>query len=160
MPSAPDTERERLPLEKQSWWQRAGWRPRDVVGYLIIGGIGLVVIWNLGRNIWQNYQMKQNIAAAQTELQKLEKEKERLQSLLVYYNSRSFQEIELRRHLLLKRPDETVVALRPGELKAALTPPTEESLEEAGPPKPNWQIWWEFYFGSAPPAIVLDKPEV
>ena len=87
-------------------------------------------------------------------------EKERLQSLLVYYNSKSFQEIELRRHFLLKKPDETVVALRSNQPLAGVATPEElSSKEKEAPPVSGWRLWWQFYFGSTAPIFQVSSTD-
>lgn len=151
-------DREKMPLERQKWWQRAGVRPRDFLSWLVLAATCLVVIWSLSSSVWRNYQIRQEISQAQTELDRLKLEKERMQSLLVYYNSRSFQEIQLRQHFLLKKADETVVALRTGQPQEGVStpeemaPPTPET-----PPPTGWRLWWQFYFGSTPPLYQFTK---
>ena len=160
MDSPSSTDRERLPLEKQRWWQRAGVKPRDFFSWLILAGACFVVIWSLASSVWRNYQIREDIATANTNLTKLTLERDRLKSLLVYYNSRSFQEIELRRHFLLKRPDETVVALRSNQPLSGVATPEELSPKTIdAPPATGWRLWWQFYFGSEAPVFTVTKAD-
>lgn len=156
MDSSSSIDRERLPLEKQRWWQRAGVKPRDFFTWLILAGACFVVIWSLASSVWRNYQIREDITTANNNLSQLQLERDRLKSLLVYYNSKSFQEIELRRHFLLKRPDETVIALRSSQPLAGVATPEELSPKTIdAPPAEGWRLWWQFYFGSAPPVFTV-----
>lgn len=142
-----------MPLEKQKWWQRAGVKPRDLLSWLILGGVALLVIWSLASSIWRSYEIRQDIATAESNLSDLKLERDRLKSLLVYYQSKSFQEIELRRHFLLKKADETVVALRSNEPIAGVATNEELNPTESEPEPTGWRLWWQFYFGTAAPVF-------
>lgn len=144
-----------MPLEKQKWWQRAGVKPRDLFSWIILGAIALLVIWSLASSIWRSYQIRQDIASAKTNLDSLNLERDRLKSLLVYYQSKSFQEIELRRHFLLKKPDETVVALRSDEPIAGVATQEELNPQTETPAATGWRLWWQFYFGTTAPIFKI-----
>lgn len=136
-------EKEQLPLTSQPWWKRLQLRSRDVINYLFLIALAIYVVYSVVINIYQNYQTKQEIAAAQAEIEQLKLEREKLKSLLAYYDTASYQEIELRRRLLLKKPGEAVVALRGAE---PLSQPEQPSTSETETQPPPLQ-WYDFYFG-------------
>ena len=142
--SAPPEEQEQISLEQQSWWQRLRVQSKDIATFGALAIVGIYLLYSVSSSVYQNYQSKKEIGAIRTNITTLELEKERLQSLLVYYNTKSYQEIELRRRLLLKKPGETVVALRGDH------PLTESQAEndQKKPAEPAWQQWYDYYFSS------------
>ncbi len=87
------------------------------------------VLLNLGRAIRTNYhtnkqihELKQQIALSITQTIFLKNE-------LVYYKSRSYQELEAKRRLGLKRPRETVV-LVPSNTDPAISQPISNPVRE------------------------------
>lgn len=141
-PSTNLDDREQLPLEQQSVWQRLRLQSKDVITFGALLVIGLYLLYSVGASVYSNYRSQQDIKAAESRIAELKLEKERLQSLLVYYNTTSYQEIELRRRLLLKKPGETVVALRGDH------PLTELSANQKidTPATPAWRQWYNYYF--------------
>ena len=135
-------EKEQLPLERQPWWKRAQLRSFDIVNFTLIAMICLYVVYSAFLNIYRNYQTKLEIGKARDEITQLKLEKEKLKSLLAYYETRSYQEIELRRRLLLKKEGETVVALK-GSEPLGYEPPAEEEQTYESP----LLEWYDYYFG-------------
>lgn len=78
------------------------------------------------------------------EIATLNLENENLQNLILYYQTPSYKERELKRKLGLVEPDEKVVIISK-EPPPAKTPSPTPAAEE--PKKPNWELWWEFFFG-------------
>lgn len=134
-------DKEQMPLERQPLLKRLRFQAKDIVTYIIYLVLGAYILYSLGASIYTNYQSQQDIKAAEDRITELKMEKERLKSLLVYYNTKSYQEIELRRRLLLKRPGETVVALKSDKPLSQIF--VQENEEE---PKSPWQEWYEYYF--------------
>ncbi len=67
------------------------------------------VALNLGRALKTNYDTTRHIRALKTGIAALEQQQAFLGNELVYYRSRSYQELEAKRRLGLRRPGETVV---------------------------------------------------
>lgn len=135
-------DQEKLPLEQQSIWQRLKVQSKDVVTFGALLIVGLYLLYSAGASLISNYQSQQEIVFAQNRIAELKLEKDRLQSLLVYYNTKSYQEIELRRRMLLKKPGETVVALRGDHPLTELT--TDD--QSPAPEEPAWRQWYDYYF--------------
>lgn len=97
---------------------------------------------------YQNYAMNRDIIEQRARIATLEKEKQELELALIYYRSNAFKEIEARRRLNLKGPDEHVVVLSDAVTEAAVgqleikktTDPTPLPLSPA-------QAWWNLFFG-------------
>jgi len=142
MSETPASDHELLPLERQSIWQRFRVQSKDVITFGVVLAFGAYLLYSVSVSIISNYRSQQEIGAARDRIAELKLEKERLQSLLVYYDTSSYQEIELRRRLLLKKPGETVVALQGDRPLTSLT------TEEAKPPpaEPAWRQWYSYYF--------------
>jgi cell division protein FtsB len=64
-----------------------------------------------GNAMFRTYRTTQETEALQRKHQELLLEKQRLEAVLVYYQSETYKEKELRRALLLRLPNETVYAL-------------------------------------------------
>lgn len=144
MSDTSSTDQEQLPLERQSVWQRLRLQSKDIITFGVLIVFGVYLLYSLGASVVSNYHSQQEIKTATDRIAELKLEKERLQSLLVYYDTKSYQEIELRRRMLLKMPGETVIALRGDH---PLTELTTEPKKET-PPPPAWRQWYDYYFGS------------
>lgn len=108
------------------------------------------IVFLLGRSIWVNFNLKKSISKLQGQITELDQEKKALNNLIVYYKSDAFKELEARKKLGLKAPDEKVMLL-------AATPSTESFPEEVAQEKKgvagestsitkaNWRLWWDFF---------------
>ena len=96
-----------------------------------------------GRAVYKNWQTNQEIKKLKVEIETLEVENQNLQNLIAYYQTPSFKEKEARRKLGLVKPDEKVVIISKEPPKT--TTPAPSPSEE--PKKPNFKLWWEFFFG-------------
>jgi cell division protein FtsB len=105
-----------------------------------------------GQAIYRNYNAQQESKALQQQLTTAQEEKARLQSLVIYYNTDAFREKELRRALLLKKPDEKVYAL-PESAVGKQEEEAELARREQEDPRtslPTWKQWIQYLFeGSA-----------
>ena len=110
----------------------------------------------VGQAVNRNYQDEQDVQHLRDQLVQVKSEKERLQDLLVYYQSDDFKEKELRRSLLMKRPEETMYALpeysfsQTGDensiavLEQALPGNTGTGSEVKGAGTPLWRQWIDY----------------
>ncbi len=91
-------------------------------------------------SIWQKQdllvQAKKTLTAAKQENQKLKKE-------IAQANQPQFVETEARNKLLLGKPGEGIIILPENQVTA-----TASSTPETSNSKPNWQQWWNIFFGS------------
>jgi cell division protein FtsB len=110
--------------------------------------IVVYLVFILSRSLWQNYKVNQEIKSLEQEVTTLEEENQRLKNLVLYYRTDSYKEKEARRKLLMKMPDEKVLAL----------PETEYNHEQAEDQidnekdrdkyqEPNYKLWIEYIFG-------------
>ena len=98
-----------------------------------------------GQAVLRNYHSQQETASLKAQLASVQVEKLRLQALLVYYNSDSYKEKELRRTLLMKKPTEKMYALP----ESSLAKTVEEDLPAgravaASDSLPIWRQWVEY----------------
>lgn len=117
-----------------------------IATYLVI----FYILFLLGKSLWTNFELKKSIETLKDQIAVLEGQKKDLENLNLYYQSDSFKELEARRKLGYKKPDEKVMVL-----SATPTPqnfPQEVAKEKEGvAPKvsesqiPIWLLWWEFY---------------
>jgi len=77
--------------------------------WLAVAALYLSVL--AGRALYRNYQSQQQTVSLQSQLDAAIREHARLEALIVYYNTDTYKEKELRQSLLLKEPDEKVYAL-------------------------------------------------
>jgi cell division protein FtsB len=105
----------------------------------IILGVGLIV--NLTRDIWQLVKAKDQIRVAEQRVVQLEEENRILKEKQKYYASQEFVEEEARNKLNMAKPGETIVVL----------PKTAQGSGNNGgqnlhPDLPNWQKWVRLFF--------------
>lgn len=109
------------------------------------------IVLNLGRAIQTNYHTSQQIRTLKQEIAALTTRTAHLKNTIVYYKSRTYQELEAKRRLGLKRPGETVV-LVPGNIdpsppeKPALKPATKsvtpvDPFDQATANATGWMRW-------------------
>ncbi|QHO63061.1 FtsB family cell division protein [Candidatus Chazhemtobacterium aquaticus] len=97
--------------------------------------------WVLGRSLWDLYQAKDRLVEAEVNLEEVKAEQELLSARLEEVRSDEFKEKEVRDKLTRRLPGETVVLVPEVEL-------VERGLREKNEEKrPNWQKWWDLFFG-------------
>ena len=111
----------------------------------------IYTLFLLGKSLFTNYELRQSIQKLNEQIATLEQQKKDLNNLILYYQSDSFKELEARRKLGLKKPDEKVYLV-----STATSTPTnfEEEMKEEQEKisskekilnKTNWSLWWEFF---------------
>ena len=78
---------------------------------------------------------------------------EKLKLLIAYYQTPSFQEVEARRRLGLKKSDETVYTIKGLTTNSDQSPGLSDNLYNDVQPtspaaKANIQLWWEYFFNN------------
>ncbi len=112
--------------------------------------LAVYVIFLMGRSVWTNYDLRSSIEKLNAQIAQLEEQKKELKNLNIYYQSDSFKELEARRKLGMKKPDEKVVIISNNSATANF----QESIlsDQAGltketnqNPGPNWSRWLDFF---------------
>ena len=123
----------------------------DFLGKLKILPFFLIIIYILfllGKTVWQNYGINQEIAKSEEETKQLQEENKRLENLIKYYQSTSYKEQEARLKLGYQKEGEKVFVVpksqeEQGEEEETIAEKTKKNGLAA---KPNYLKWWEFLF--------------
>lgn len=126
----------------------------------------IVIMWILfllGRSVWQNWELRHSIWKLNEQLVQLNTQKKDLENLITYYRSDSFKELEARKKLGLKRPDEKMVIISIDPTGGPVSSPNsqnglptsfpadveKEKESVAGVSQkskiPNWALWWQYF---------------
>ena len=124
--------------------------------WLKLGLIGLFIFacYSNIQLIINNHQLGQLLTAKKAETAQETFDNQKLKLLIAYYQTPSYQEVEARRRLQLKKPGETVYAIKgltdanlanaAGGLSDSLE--TDSTKPTPPTPKPNIQLWWAYFF--------------
>jgi cell division protein FtsB len=114
--------------------------------------IYIVIIYTfflLGKAVWTNYQLKKQTDNLEVSILQIQKQNKDLENLILYYQSDSFREVEARRKLGLKKPDEKMVLVPVkkydnfnDEVEATKENISQNQQEEK---QPNWELWWQYF---------------
>ena len=116
-----------------------------VLPILILAAVGYV-IFVLYQAIYYNFKVNQKIRELRSELNSLEQEKTKLEALIAYYKTETFQELEARKKLGLKLAGEKVVKVEVQE-EGSATPTSKSETVSAQSNKSNWQLWLDYLLG-------------
>jgi cell division protein FtsB len=128
-------------------------RRDQLISYLIKAGSVLVVIYALfllGKSVWTNYDLRQTIKELNGQIATLEEQKTELNDLNLYYSSDAYKELEARRELGMKLPDEKVaiVGTTPTPTNFSSQLSNDQSVLKSSSPastEPNWHFWWDYF---------------
>lgn len=118
----------------------------SIAGKAVIILIAGFILFSLGKSIWKNYLVVQNINAVKNEILNAETENKNLKNLIIYYQTDTYKELEARRKLGYKKPGENVLIIP--EIN-----PREETKDNIGLPKnnsdqenrtPNFFKWYHY----------------
>lgn len=119
---------------------------------IIIILIIVYIIFNIGKSTWKNYQINREIVNIEAEIEGLKVKNATLKNLILYYQTDTFKELEARKKLGLKKPDEKVIIVPENDgqsdnYKEELfgKSQTQNKLIEK---KPNYAKWWYFVMGN------------
>jgi len=124
---------------------------RKLTGYLLLAAIFGFAIYSNFRVGLRNYQLRQAVQASQAEVEILKKRNEKLQLLLVFYETAEYQEVEAKRRLGLKKPDEKAILV--SGLPANGLADTLEDFVYREPEvvsqtiETNLEKWWKYLRG-------------
>ncbi len=121
------------------------------LGYATLAAIFLFAIYSNVRLGIRNYQLNQTIETTKQEVEELSARNEKLRLLLGFYQTPEYQEVEAKRRLGLKRPDETAMLVNgipANSLASALEDFVYREPTPATPePETNFQKWWKYLLG-------------
>jgi cell division protein FtsB len=112
-----------------------------ILTLLAIGYIGFL----LYQAVYFNYQTSQQIRSLKNDLKQIDQEKAQIESLIAYYKTSTFQELEARKKLGMKAPGEKVVQVNVEETATNQTAPEGETKIQNK--KSNPQAWLDFLLG-------------
>lgn len=110
-----------------------------------------VMAYFLSRVIHKKYEVAQEIKAIKERRELLIKENQRLQDMLAYLKTDSYQEKVARENLGLQKPGETVVAIEEKDSAVVRTeeeflPPSQDTTATAY--QPIFKKWYNYFFAS------------
>ena len=125
---------------------------RDNLLRILLVGLVLFAIYSNISLIIRNNKLGRVLREKKTEAAKQAFNNEKLKLLISYYQTPTYQEVEARRRLGLRKPDETVYAIKGLSAKGTPNPALSDNLYndiQPTPPTPktNIQQWWEYFFG-------------
>ena len=105
---------------------------------LFVAGV-IYLIFVVGKTVYQNYQIQQEILGLKNDITNLAQANKDLSAQILYYQSPSYQERIGREKLNLQKPGEKVIVILP-EAKAKVV------KEDPYVKLTNPQKWWLFFF--------------
>ncbi|QQG49643.1 MAG: septum formation initiator family protein [Candidatus Berkelbacteria bacterium] len=125
---------------------------QKLLGRILVILLVVFALYSNVRLIIRNNKLHERLSEVQTELTNKELRNKKMSLLIAYYQSPSYQDVEARRRLGLKLPDETVMQVRGVEYSkdgTTLEDTIYENTEVASPTPPtNFSRWWGYFFGS------------
>lgn len=121
-----------------------------IVKVLLIGLFIFALYSNIGLII-RNHKLGQILREKKAETTDQAYDNGKLKLLIAYYQTPSYQEVEARRRLGLKKPDETAYTIKglatENDQSSALSDNLYNDIAPAVPvPKTNIQLWWQYFF--------------
>ena len=95
--------------------------------------------------VYLNYNTNQKIASLKKEIKEVEADKKSLQTLIAYYQTPAFQELEARKKLGLKMPGEKAIKVEVAQSPVAKVQEEEHTSDKV---TPNYQKWLDFISGN------------
>lgn len=124
---------------------------RDIVSRLVLIVLVVFAVYSNIRLIIRNNKLNERLRSAETELAEKDLRNKKLNLLLAYYESPSYQEVEARRRLNLKHPNETVLQVSGVDYNKDETTVEDSIYQNADPTPPvppsNFSRWWQYFFG-------------
>lgn len=101
----------------------------------------------LYQSVYFNFQRSQKIKKYKKDIVVLQDKQKKIESLIAYYKTDSFQELEARRKLGLKLPGEKVVTVEVKEQKNEASKIDDAPDAVSGRNQSNLELWREFISG-------------
>ena len=84
---------------------------KQILTRLLWLAVVLYTGYSLSQAVWRNIKVNQRISQLKVEISSIKQDNSKLADLSLYYQTDQFKEIELRRRLGYKRPEEQLVVL-------------------------------------------------
>ncbi len=107
---------------------------------ILILFVAAFLIFSLGKNLYQNWKINQEVEKLKVEISDLRKANDTFTEKLLYYQSQSYREKIARERFGLQKPGEEVVVIVP-EARPKIV--EEKPVDKT----PNYQKWWNYFFG-------------
>ncbi len=125
---------------------------REFMLKALLVGLFIFAVYSNINLIVRNHKLGQILREKKTQTAQQAFNNEKLKLLISYYQTPSFQEVEARRRLGLKKPDETVYVVKGLTTDTNQSPGLSDNLYndiQPAPPtaKTNIQLWWQYFFG-------------
>lgn len=96
------------------------------------------------QSVYSNYEVNNTISQLKKELNKVQSDQRDLQTLIAYYQTESFRELEARKKLGMRKPGEKVIVVEvPQDERRAV----ETELTEQEETRPNYILWLDYISG-------------
>jgi len=114
---------------------------------LVAGGLTIVFLIAIGRELFQGHQVRTQVKRLRAEITAEETRQRQLQDLLTYLQSPTFQERQARLELGLQKSGERVIILPPGSSSDTVTEPADGSARSVPTaPTTNPGRWFDYFF--------------
>ena len=123
----------------------------QLIGVIVLGIIGLAVVYNGAQVVQQNYELLEKIAVLKEENRVLELQNRNRVLEIEYYKTPEFAELKARRVNGVAAEGESVYTISDEVALAALKTSVDQGQEEVVAAKPsyqqNFEAWLDFFFG-------------
>jgi cell division protein FtsB len=115
--------------------------------FLLSLAVLVCVAYSVAKVVYRKKQVQKEISGLQEEAAKIERDNNDLKDKVTYFESKDFQEKEVRDKLSLQLPDESLVVVKPGiakekEEKSAENAEIDRSVNDT----PVYKKWWNYFF--------------
>lgn len=128
-----------------------GYDDPRLLGILLLGVIGLAVVYNGAKVVQQNYELTEKIAILEEENRVLELQNRNRELEIEYFKTPEFAELKARRVNGVAAEGERVYTISQETALGALKTLQENELVESESSKPtyqkNFEDWMSFFFG-------------
>lgn len=120
----------------------------SIISKIAMALIVIFILINLGKSVWRNWQMNQEINKTDQEIQNLEKQNQYLKDLITYYQTDSFKELHAKKELGYKKPGESVLIIpdltndQTSDQKSPIS-----SQDKNANITPNFIKWYDYVIG-------------
>lgn len=119
----------------------------------------IFLLFALGVTAWAGFvswgqlerhkRITEEVDALEKQAKDIASENQTLEERITYFSTKEFREQEAREKLGLKKPEETVVAIKESAGQENVTsqgPSNNTTVDQEEDEKPNFQKWWALFF--------------